>query len=183
MNMTLKSYQAFADYEDKMNQQYKRLQGQIEENDRSIEAVKREYASLYVEGSDTSKVGAKLTALKSLGETLKGEVEIIDASDFREKQMAREVYDQFLELEKEWSAETERLWQKSEKAKDDCEATIVQINKDLEELSLRLSAAAKDQLSPVVEHLDFSESLKDNIKMRLNSGLIGGYTSVRNITR
>jgi chromosome segregation ATPase len=181
--MNLKSYPKFAEYAARMKEQTNRLSSQLEEVETDIQGLMREYASLFQEGKDTTSVMADIQALKGTAKVIKGEIEIIEGSDFREKELAREVYAQFSELEREVLDKQNRLWEQSEKIKDDTEAAIVKINDELADLLSHLTVVARDQFGPVIEHLDFHEDTKSNLRLKAYGGLTGSYSSVRNITR
>jgi chromosome segregation ATPase len=183
MNMNLTSYPKFAEYQARMDEQTRRLHTQLGEVEEDIQGLMREYSSLFQEGKNTNAVMSDIQALKEKAKTIKGEIEIIEESDFREKELAQEIYNQFTELKREVNEESFKLYEESEKLKDDCIAAIEKINERLLVLQQGINQVAKDQLAPVVGHLDVHESLKWNLNHEANSGVTLGYSSVSNLTR
>jgi hypothetical protein len=179
--MNLQSYPKFAKHEAKIKKQLDRLKDKVLKNDTDVEDLTKSYVTAFADGLDTSAISEKLGVLKSKSEALKHEMDIVNNHDFKEKELAHEVYQQYLELEREVNAEASRLHDQAEKVKDEAEAAIKRVNEQLDTLHVQLGQVSRDQFLPIIEHLGVSENVKSNLRLKTES--VMAYSSVRNIQR
>jgi predicted nucleic acid-binding Zn-ribbon protein len=181
MELTLKSYPVFVDYENKMDEKKRILNERVKANQLAIDALKKEYADLFAADTDTSKVAAKLKKLNEEAAGLQAEVEVVAATDLKQYELADKVHDEYEELMKKVREEQHKLSLEIENVVKRAKEEVANLEKRHHDLSTRFNVdVANGQFRNIIDNLNISDEAKRTLYSRVENHPVG-YGSFRNL--
>jgi chromosome segregation ATPase len=179
MKMELKSLPKFVKFEKKIQDQTDRLRAEISDNETNIAELMKEYTALFAESADTTKISKQLRKLKSETEALRDELNIIKNADFRQKELAHEVLDQFRKLEREVNLERNRLQNEADRLRNETEEKVKNLSEEHAELGNRFNHEVARQFESVIDSLDISDDSKQQMRYQIERGQIAAWAIIK----
>jgi DNA repair exonuclease SbcCD ATPase subunit len=181
MELTLKSYPVFVDYENRMNEKKRILNDRVRANQAAIDEAKREYGNLFAADADTSKLAAKLKKLNEEAAGLKAELEVVQAADLKQYELADQVHVEYEELMKKVREEQHKLSLEIENIVKRAKEEVANLEKQHHDLSTRFNVdVANGQFRNIIDNLNISDDAKRNLYSRVENYPVG-YASFRNL--
>lgn len=167
IKFNLSTYAAFKSYEDKMTSKNNDLLSQQAVKESELANLQQQYLKEYTEG-DTIPVAisSKIANVKTAISLIRDELDLISASDLREKQMAKDVYREFQSFLVDVGAEQNRMWEESVQILQVAYDKVMELNREYNTLHENASILTSTQFIPVVDHLDIDEESKTAMKHR-----------------
>ncbi|MDP4086800.1 MAG: hypothetical protein Q8934_19730 [Bacillota bacterium] len=165
----LKSFEEFKQYVDSIKAKSQELRNSLEENQNAQEAARKEFADAFGKHENADPAIKKLKALKDVEGVLKDQLDIVESTNFHKSDLAKQVMDEYKELEKQMMASCDALWKQAEEVRAAAEKQVETLSEQYEELQRHLYHDLNPQAQSVIQHLDLSEDAKNSLYKSLSN--------------
>jgi chromosome segregation ATPase len=172
MELTLKSYPVFVDYENRMNEKKRILNERVSANQTALNALKKEYAELFASDADTSIIAKQLQKLNEEAAGLQVELEVIEAADLKQYELASAVQDEYEQLKRQVTIERQRVYEQAEKVVERAKEEVENLEKHYQDLADRFNfEVANNQFRNIIDNLNISDGNKQSLYLQVENAL------------